>query len=285
MSEKLTFEQSLDHRRTVQHHVPSAGDGTERMQRACNKILARPGGPSDQCGAVVWCNPANLGKQFPHLRTAADHPLEAVATHCLRIARKIPHPLTRLFRQTADALAECCDGYRFIQIIRRTLANGFDRGFGGVVRGHQHNVDRRIDLQDFFQQLNSRQAWHHQVGDDNLGTDFVDNVQCEQRVVGSAYGNPRQFQSVRKQFQAGFIVVDNQNRDQLHVFGKWASHQNWFLRCCRVRASGNTNFSANGEIPRIVLLERRGPFRTGRNGERELRPLARPACHPDTTAV
>jgi hypothetical protein len=54
-------------------------------------------------------------------------------------------------------------GDGLVQIIAGAFLNGFHRGFGGVVRGHQDHIDARIEFYNTFQHFQAAQLRHHQI--------------------------------------------------------------------------------------------------------------------------
>ncbi len=147
-------------------------------------------------------NAADAREEAAHGRAGADHAFElGFVAGGLAAAR--------VFDEAADALAQERQADGLLEIIGRALADGFDGGFGGVVRGHQDDIDGGLELDDAAEHFEAGHLRHDEVGEDELRPDAADEVEgfggTRRGVDRDAFAGERG----GEQFEAAGIVVED----------------------------------------------------------------------------
>jgi hypothetical protein len=213
VSEQLAFKQALDHRGTVQHHKPAAGNGAEIMQGPRGEFLAGSRLPGDQYTPVVRCNATNAGERFPHGGAPSDHALKLRFSQEVVVERGGPLPAAGVFNQPGYPLPKRGNRDRLVQIIRCAFLNRLHGGFAGVMRGHQNDIDRRVEFNHALHHFHPADTRHNQIGQDNIRVFAEHRVQTLFRILGR--GNLQTFAGERRreQFQTARVVINDDHPD------------------------------------------------------------------------
>ncbi len=191
----------------------SAARGAQVMQCLRDQVLAGSGLSRDQDRAIVRRDAADFRKQIPHERAVSDDSLKLGRREHLafELHRSLPFPY--VVHQPGDAFAQCADRDRFIQIIRGALFDRLDGRFGGIVRRHQDHFDRRIEFHGALEHFKAAHARHDQIGQHDLRTPFVDDVEAGFRIGCRQNFGAGLRQRGRKHFETTRMVVNDQQRN------------------------------------------------------------------------
>ena len=78
------------------------------------------------------------------------------------------------------------------------------------MRGHQDHVDGRIELHDPFQHFQAAHARHHQIGQHDLWTVLMNQIDAGLRIGRGQDLDAVLRERARQHFQAAGVIVDNQ---------------------------------------------------------------------------
>ncbi len=213
VAKELAFKQRLDEGGAVQGNERTLGAGAEVMKGFGDELLAGAGFAAHENRAVVRRNPLNLGVEMPHCRAIADHAGEDRILG--NVFFQFQSSLTGAMpaKQRVQASAQGVGGNRLIEVVRGSFANGLDGGFGGVERGHEDDVDGRVELDYAFEQLHAGEPGHDDIGEHDLRLAVEDEFEAELRIGEAVHLQVVAAQGGFHQLQAGRTIVDYRHGD------------------------------------------------------------------------
>jgi len=213
VAEQLAFKQRFDEGRTVQRNERTLGARAEVMQGFGDQLLTGSGLPGHEDSSVVRRHALNLRIEMPHGRTVAHHAGEDGVLSDVLFQFQGGKPGAMPGKQWGQASPQGVRSDGFIEIVSCSLADGLDRGFGGIERRHQDDVDGWVELDDAFEQLHAGEPGHDDIGEHDLRLAVEDELEAKLRISETMQLQVIAAQGRLHQFQAGRTIVDNRDGD------------------------------------------------------------------------
>src|SRR5579864_1772310 len=210
--QRAGFEKRVNEGGAVADGETLLSDGAHMVQGACDKFLARAGGPGDENIRVVARDLFGQVKNFKHCRTSPDDAVE------LEILEETVLEVTymRSLREQLGKIVECFRQAREIQRLRKVIVGaafyGVDGGIHGVVASDEEYVDARIVLENLFEKRETIHCGHLEVCDDGAAAAEADLLKRRLRVSGADGGKAEFCETVRGEINEIGFVVQNADR-------------------------------------------------------------------------
>ena len=88
---------------------------------------------------------------------------------------------------SGDTLTEKRDPDGFLDVVCGAAADSLDCSLGGVVGGHQDDIDGGVKTDDLVENVKSAHAGHHEVSEHEARAHLLDQVDAFMRLRGE-YG-------------------------------------------------------------------------------------------------
>ena len=213
VAEELAFKQRFDEGGAVQGNEWTLGTRSEMVEGFGDQLLSGAGLARDENGSVVRRDALDLGVEMPHCRTIADHVGEDRILGNVLFQFQSRQTGAMSAEQGGEASPQGVGGDRLIEVVRGSFANGLDGGLGGVERGHQDDVDGRVELDDAFEQFHAGEPGHDDIGEHDLRLAVEDEFEAELRIGEAVQLQIVAAQSGCQQLQAGRTIVDYRHGD------------------------------------------------------------------------
>ena len=115
-----------------------------------------------------------------------------------------------VFQAALGDQAQLFGGERLGQEIERALFHRFDRRTHGCVAGDHDDRHEGMLAADFSQHLEAGETGHFQIEEDQVGLEFLDELQALRAVAGGRHLALRAGQHLRAGIQHDFLVVNDQ---------------------------------------------------------------------------
>ena len=203
VAEELALEECFDDGGAIEDDV-LAFDSAARMQSAGDQIFAGASGSLDEGRAVVGGDAADAREHLRHFWTCANQAFElGVGAELLAAAG--------VFDEPADAFTEDGQADGLLEIIGCSVTNGLDGGFGGVVRGHQHDVGGGGGFHNAVEDVEAGHLGHDQVGQHQLRMVEAHQFQSLTWAGGGVDRQSLLSERGREQVETARVVVQNED--------------------------------------------------------------------------
>ena len=168
VAEQLALEQGFDDGRAVHGHETGVRAPGERVKRAGDKLLARPGFAGDEHRADVRRQPAYRIEQLLHGRAAPDHPVK------LELAREpgigVQQALAALHARgdVRQQLAQPVEVDGFAQVVQRPQLDRLHRRVHVGMPGHEDDGAVRVAGAEGSQHLQPADLVHQYIDEEHI---------------------------------------------------------------------------------------------------------------------
>ena len=165
VSEEFAFEESFDNGAAVEDDELAA-DPAAAMESGGDEVFACAGRAFEKNGTVVGGDALDHAEEVPHDVAAGDEAFELEVVERGVGGGVGVEPARGGGDEVCDAVTEDGDLYGFVEVVGGAEADGGDGGFGGVVRGHEDDVDGGVEGDDALEDFEAGHFGHDEVGDD-----------------------------------------------------------------------------------------------------------------------